>query len=122
MFRFTSAVRFLLMLVLVRAATAQDSIPEVGLPQAAANESTLQAREPDPIRGWQAKRFGMFIHWGPVTLKGTEIGWSRGRDVPTAEYDELYLQFNPTAFDADAVFGVAFSTFFPRAFLGLNSV
>src|SRR5690625_4409082 len=22
-------------------------------------------------------RFGLFIHWGPVTLKGTEIGWSR---------------------------------------------
>jgi alpha-L-fucosidase len=22
------------------------------------------------------KRFGMFIHWGPVSLRGTEIGWS----------------------------------------------
>ena len=23
---------------------------------------------------WRAARFGMFIHWGPVSLKGTEIG------------------------------------------------
>ena len=29
------------------------------------------------IRRWQDMRFGMFIHWGPVSLKGTEIGWSR---------------------------------------------
>ena len=47
-------------------------------------------------------RFGMFIHWGPVALKGTEIGWSRGKQVPVAEYDSLYQQFNPTKFDADA--------------------
>ncbi|MCK4855964.1 MAG: alpha-L-fucosidase, partial [Bacteroidales bacterium] len=23
-------------------------------------------------------KFGMFIHWGPVSLTGREIGWSRG--------------------------------------------
>ena len=39
---------------------------------------------------WQAMRFGMFIHWGPVSLKGTEIGWSRGKEVPVEEYDQLY--------------------------------
>jgi len=47
-------------------------------------------------------RFGMFIHWGPVTLRGTEIGWSRGREVPTAEYDTLYKEFDPVLFNADA--------------------
>jgi len=46
-------------------------------------------------------RFGMFIHWGPVSLKGTEIGWSRGAQVPQEEYDQLYKQFNPTRFNAD---------------------
>lgn len=51
---------------------------------------------------WQAMRFGMFIHWGPVSLKGTEIGWSRGKQVPAAEYDQLYKEFNPAAFDAKA--------------------
>lgn len=52
------------------------------------------------IKAWQDKRFGMFIHWGPVSLKGTEIGWSRGRQVPAADYDLLYQRFNPTRFDA----------------------
>ncbi|AOW10570.1 hypothetical protein EM308_14300 [Flavobacterium gilvum] len=48
------------------------------------------------------KRFGMFIHWGPVTLRGTEIGWSRGNEVKTEDYDNLYKEFNPILFDADA--------------------
>ncbi|MDQ0967093.1 hypothetical protein QFZ20_002496 [Flavobacterium sp. W4I14] len=46
------------------------------------------------------KRFGMFIHWGPVSLRGTEIGWSRGDQVPTDDYDNLYKEFNPLLFDA----------------------
>ncbi|HWV68221.1 alpha-L-fucosidase [Chitinophaga sp.] len=46
-------------------------------------------------------RFGMFIHWGPVTLRGTEIGWSRHVQVPAADYDTLYRQFNPVKFNAD---------------------
>lgn len=45
-------------------------------------------------------RFGMFIHWGPVTLKGTEIGWSRGHQVPVKVYDNLYKKFNPVHFNA----------------------
>ncbi|MBN1126371.1 MAG: alpha-L-fucosidase [Sedimentisphaerales bacterium] len=53
------------------------------------------------VARWQAARFGMFIHWGPVSLRGTEIGWSRGREVPIEEYDRLYQQFNPTRFNAD---------------------
>ena len=32
------------------------------------------------LKKWQEMRFGLFIHWGPVSLKGTEIGWSRGGD------------------------------------------
>lgn len=47
-------------------------------------------------------RFGMFIHWGPVSLRGTEIGWSRGHQVATDDYDQLYKEFNPVLFDADA--------------------
>jgi len=50
---------------------------------------------------WKDARFGMFIHWGPVSLKGTEIGWSRGREIPIAEYDNLYKQFNPVKFNAE---------------------
>ncbi len=50
---------------------------------------------------WQDMRFGLFIHWGPVSLTGREIGWSRGATTPIDEYDRLYQRFNPTSFDAD---------------------
>ena len=53
------------------------------------------------IKDFQDMKFGMFVHWGPVSLKGTEIGWSRGREVPVKEYDNLYREFNPVKFDAD---------------------
>ena len=52
------------------------------------------------LQKWQALRFGMFVHWGPVSLKGTEIGWSRGADVPFEEYDNLYKKFDPENFNA----------------------
>lgn len=45
-------------------------------------------------------RFGMFICWGPITLTGHEIGWSRGRETPIEEYDNLYKRWNPKNFDA----------------------
>ncbi len=64
------------------------------------------------IERWKDLRFGMFIHWGPVSLVGTEIGWSRGGErrgrndaktgeIPVAVYDNLYKKFNPVKFDPD---------------------
>jgi alpha-L-fucosidase len=53
------------------------------------------------LQWWRDARFGMFIHWGPVSLKGTEIGWSRGAEIPIEEYDTLYQKFNPVQFNAD---------------------
>jgi alpha-L-fucosidase len=53
------------------------------------------------VDDFMAKRFGMFIHWGPVALRGTEIGWSRNREIKQAEYDSLYKEFNPVLFNAD---------------------
>ncbi len=57
--------------------------------------------DPTILNDFMAKRFGMFIHWGPVSLRGTEIGWSRGHQVPAAEYDNLYKEFDPVLFNAD---------------------
>ncbi len=58
------------------------------------------AQKAERMKWWVEARFGMFVHWGPVSLKGTEIGWSRGREVPIPVYDNLYKQFNPVKFDA----------------------
>ncbi len=69
-------------------------------------ESNVPGNE-KKIEEWKDARFGMFIHWGPVSLKGTEIGWSRGREVPVEEYDQLYKQFNPVNFDAGEWVSVA---------------
>jgi alpha-L-fucosidase len=60
----------------------------------------------DRIAWWLDAKFGLFIHWGPVSVSGTEIGWSRagdrrgfwgskGTEVPTERYDNLYKEFNP---------------------------
>lgn len=59
------------------------------------------------VEEWKDARFGMFIHWGPVSLKGTEIGWSRGREIPVEEYDNLYKQFDAKNFNADDWVSVA---------------
>jgi len=65
---------------------------------------------PDRLRWWTDARFGMFIHYGPVTLTGEELSWSRANSnpqcpnkgsTPVEVYDNLYRRFNPTEFKAD---------------------
>jgi alpha-L-fucosidase len=64
---------------------------------------------PERLHWWADGRFGMFIHWGPVSLKETEISWSRANSnpkcpnqgsIPVDVYDNLYKRFNPTEFNA----------------------
>ena len=75
-----------------------------------ADKPYLKASDAD-MQWWKEARFGLFIHWGPVSIKGTEIGWSRGGErrgqggkgeIPVDVYDNLYKEFNPIEFDADA--------------------
>jgi len=68
------------------------------------------AANPEAIEKWKDLRFGMFICWGPVTLTGEEIGWSRGKPTPIAEYDALYKKWNPDKFDAKAWVKIAKDT------------
>ena len=69
--------------------------------------SSWPAADPAAVAKWQALRFGMFIHWGPVSLTGKEIGWSRGAGTPVKVYDNLYKEFNPTNFNADEWVSIA---------------
>ena len=69
---------------------------------------------PEAMQQWQGMRFGMFLCWGPVSLTGREIGWSRGAPAwgrrpgvrggrgptPAQEYDALYTKWKPGRFDA----------------------
>jgi alpha-L-fucosidase len=73
-----------------------------GTVQAAAPSpvQNLLAPLPEAVENWKDMRFGMFICWGPVTLTGREIGWSRGSPTPVEEYDGLYQKWNPEKFDA----------------------
>ena len=54
----------------------------------------------DRLKWWQDARFGMFIHWGPVTRFGGEISWSR-QEYGKAKYDSLYKGFNPVKFNPE---------------------
>ena len=67
-----------------------------------AGAAAVATRSEKDLQWWREARFGMFVHWGPVSLRGTEIGWSRGAQVTIEEYDQLYHDFNPTNFDANA--------------------
>ncbi|HPS54108.1 MAG TPA: alpha-L-fucosidase [Sedimentisphaerales bacterium] len=79
-----------------------------------ANAAVFAESNSENIKSWQADKFGLFIHWGPVSLKATEISWSRQTDpdkqrlqvwknlygsIPAEEYDNLYKNFNPVQFD-----------------------
>jgi len=77
--------------------------------------------KPEVVEEWQDMRFGMFNCWGPVSLTGKEIGWSRGTPpwgrrpgvrgckgpTPVDVYDNLYKKWKPDQFDARAWVQVA---------------
>jgi alpha-L-fucosidase len=80
------------------------------LPSWSRGQATQPAVDPR-IQWWRDAKFGMFIHWGPVSVSGKEISWSRvgewskklgNPSTPPEEYDQYYKQFNPVKFDADA--------------------
>lgn len=74
----------------------------------------VQKASKEAAESWKDKRFGMFIHWGPISQKGAQLSHSRyspshrpGRKpykvakIQPAEYDVLYKTFNPVKYDPD---------------------
>ena len=106
-------VRSILLLVVAGALAALSAAPARAEdpPPAAETPQQRDAR----MQWWREARFGLFIHWGPISLKGTEIGWSRdpgpnarrGGKFPAAVYDALYKDFNPVRFNAKEWVAVA---------------
>ncbi len=80
-----------------------------------ADDKPYLKAKPEAVEAWKDWRFGMFLCWGPVSLTGQEIGWSRGMDAqgkrpglrgnrgktPAKVYDDLYKKWNPESFDAE---------------------
>lgn len=64
------------------------------------DENSIRNFNQSKLQWWQEARFGMFVHWGTVSLTGKEISWTRS-SYGKQKYDSLYLRFNPKKFDAD---------------------
>jgi len=88
----------------------------LGSAPACAADQDARSDRADRLAWWREARFGMFIHWGPVSIKGTEMSWSRANSnpncpnhgpIPVEVYDNLYKEFNPTRFDADEWIDIA---------------
>jgi len=50
---------------------------------------------------WMDLRVGLSVHWGPSSLGGKEISWSRDRQISKEVYDNYYKEFAPVKFDAN---------------------
>ena len=73
-----NAIRYVV--VVLAAALCAESAP-------AAETSAETSKQRDPrLAWWREERLGLFVHWGPVSLTGHEIGWSRGTE------NAVYLQ------------------------------
>jgi alpha-L-fucosidase len=91
-----------------------------GVPQIHENNEQRDER----MQWFRDAKFGLFIHWGPCSITGTEISWGRDAErpmdirngqkpseniekygydffIPGDLYDSLYTYFNPVKFDAD---------------------
>ena len=88
---------------------SKSSVPAIPGSGGASRLGETPAERQARMKWWREARFGMFIHWGPVSLKETEISWSRANsnpacpnngDIPAAVYDSLFKEFNPVKFDA----------------------
>jgi alpha-L-fucosidase len=86
-----------------------EAVTMLDVPQVTETPQQRAAR----MRWWRDAKFGMFLHWGPVSLSGKELSWGRnahrpwdinGVQTPRTEdpvYDNLYKQFNPVKFNAE---------------------
>lgn len=61
--------------------------------------SRVISQNSERLKWWSDAKMGLFVHWGPVSLIGKEISWSR-QGYGAAKYDALYKKFNPVKFNA----------------------
>jgi len=80
----------------------------------------VETADAESVEAWKDKKFGMFIHWGPISQLGKQLGHSRnspshhpgGKPYKVAEiepevYDVQYKTFNPTKYDPNYIVKLA---------------
>ncbi|WP_194767893.1 alpha-L-fucosidase [Tamlana sp. I1] len=80
----------------------------------------VEKASPEAVERFKDKRFGMFIHWGPISQLGKQLSHSRNSkshkpggkpykiaDIEPEVYDVQYKTFNPTKYDPDYIVDLA---------------
>jgi alpha-L-fucosidase len=80
----------------------------------------VQKASPEAVEAFKDKRFGMFIHWGPISQMGKQLSHSRNSashktggkpykkaDIEPEVYDVQYKTFNPTKYNPDYIVDLA---------------
>ena len=97
---------------------------------------------PVALEAWKDQRFGMFIHWGPISQMGRQLSHSRisashrtgGKPykdprkdgIEPEVYDQQFKTFNPVNFDPDEMMkmarsaGVAYTVFTAKHHAGFS--
>lgn len=81
---------------------------------------TVKTASSIAVENWKDQRFGMFIHWGPISQMGVQLSHSRNSPshIPGAKpykksflepevYDVQYKTFNPIKFNPEAIIDLA---------------
>ena len=55
------------------------------------------------IAWWRDARFGLFIHWGIMSIPGKDCFVMDQERIPVAEYEKLVARFNPVEWSPEAV-------------------
>ena len=99
--RLTSTLLLALSTALLAAEPAPAEKPARPRPAAEVPSEPWSKADPAALKNWQDMRFGLFIHWGPVSISGERISWSRGSPTPFEVYDNLYKKFDAPKFNPD---------------------
>lgn len=109
--RHTATAAVLLGCAAISPLQAEQNPPQTGVAPAAEATETPEEHAAR-VNWWRDAKFGLFLHWGPASIAGTELSWSRPAPKPldihndpagtvsAPEYDNLYKQFDPQKFDA----------------------
>ena len=56
---------------------------------------------------WRKSRFGLFVHWGIMSIPGKGFGVMEWEKIPVSEYEKLVAQYNPVQWNAHDVVKMA---------------